>query len=317
MLTIEKIQPTLFDNLYEAFLSDDDPLSNEQDWRNVFDYQFDNKQGHCGYAMLEDGKVVGMLGMVFSERHIQGELKKFCNLHTWWVREDFRGRSLLLFRPVLRLDDYNVTHFTPCDRVRAISRRLGFKDLSSQLKILLPSGAGSFERSDESVLIYDQQIIETDLGDCDRKIFLDHRPYDVGHLMIRQGGDCCYLLYTHVVRHRLSYCHIHYISKPRIFLEKERLIRSSLVKRHRARFVAIDARLVHDVKIPFSFDFWAPANALYRPRNIEAEHVDNLYSDVVFLKLSTLPNLSHEFAQILRRCTDFRLWGSTTPGLSS
>ena len=308
MITLVKIESSLFPNLYESFLIDDDPLSDEQDWRNVFDYQFDNEQGHCGYAMLEDGKVIGMLGMVFSERYIDGTIKKFCNLHTWWVREDRRGRSLSLLRPVLRLDGYTITHFTPCDTVRAVTRQLGFKALNSQLKILLPFGAGNKRGSHESSVTYDEQAIEASLGEHDRKIMLDHRPYGVGHLLIRDGDESCYLLYTHVVRHRLPYCHIHYISDKTVFSKNERMIRASLLRTHAARFVAVDARLVQDIRFPLSFNFWAPAHALYKSSDVTPDQIDNLYSDVVFLKLTVLPNMSHEIGQISRRCLDALSW---------
>jgi hypothetical protein len=55
------------------------------------------------------------------------------------------------------------------------------------------------------------------------------------------------------------------------------------------------------VKFHCSFDFWAPAHALYKSEEVKPEQIDNLYSDVVFLKLSVLPDMSHELAQLARR----------------
>ena len=66
MVTLTRIDSSIFGKLYDAFLHDDDPYSSEQDWRNVFDYQWHTDEGHCGYAMMDDGVVVGMMGMVFS-----------------------------------------------------------------------------------------------------------------------------------------------------------------------------------------------------------------------------------------------------------
>lgn len=193
MVTLEKIQSSLFTNLHESFLREDDPLSNEQDWRNVFDYQWDTEFDHCGYALLDEGKVVGMIGMVFSDRLIAGVHRKFCNLHTWWVREDHRGRSLGLLRPVLKLNDYTITHFTPDREVRAITKRLGFSDLNSQLKILLPIGKDKRRLTDDQIL-YDEGVIESKLAARDKQILLDHRPYGLGHLLIDDAqitATCC------------------------------------------------------------------------------------------------------------------------------
>lgn len=290
MVNLEKIQSPLFPKLYDAFLADDDPLSGEQEWRDVFDYQFDSGEDYCGYAMLDNGRVVGMLGMVFSQRWIEGEIKRFCNLHTWWIREDYRGRSLLLLRPVLKLQGYTITHFTPCDRIRAITKeRLGFQDLNSQLRILLPLG-DRFAATKE--ILFDESVIAERLAAHERRILQDHRPYRVGHLLLEAGGDYCYVLYTHVVRHRLPYCHIHYISNKTTFAKREPLVRSALLHRHSARFVALDERLMDDLDVRRSFKFWAPAHAVFKSSDVRPDQIDNLYSDVVFLKLTTLPDIT-------------------------
>ena len=302
MVCLEKIDSSLFPNLYESFLVDDDPLSDEQVWRNVFDYRWEHEEGHCGYALLDQGQVVGMIGMVFSEREIDGKPKKFCNLHTWWVREDHRGRSLSLLRPILRMPEYTITHFTPCDKVRALSKRLGFKTLDAQLKILLPIDVFRSARSaDADALLFDEQAIEERLTEPDQRILHDHRPYGCGHLLVTDGSEDCYVVYTHVERHRLPYCHLHYISNMDVFARQQRLIRSAIIRRHRVKFAAIDARLVRDVKLPRSFDFWAPAHALYKSTDVRPEQIDNLYSDVVFLKLTVLPDISHELTTRVRR----------------
>ncbi len=154
---------------------------------------------------------------------------------------------------------------------------------------------------DESALTYDDQVIEERLALYDKKILSDHRPYGCGHLLVSDGREHCYLLYTHVVRHRLPYCHIHYVSNRDLFARKERVIRSSLLRNHKARFVALDSRLVQGRKFRFSFDFWAPAHAVYKSVDIKPEQIDNLYSDVVFLKLTVLPDMTHELGQLARR----------------
>ncbi len=305
MVTLERIESSLFTKLYESFLIDDDPLSDEQDWRNVFDYRWDTEEGHCGYALLDDGQVVGMMGMVFSERYIDGAIKKFCNLHTWWVREDYRGRSLLLLRPILNLDGYTITHFTPCDTVRAVTKRLGFKRLSTQLRVLLPQFLT--RTSEEATLTYDEQTIEPKLIEYDKTIFLNHQPYGCGHLLVNHGDEYCYVLYTFVVRHWLPYCHIHYISNRAIFEKTQPVIRSSLIRKHNAKFVGLDARRVSDMSFPSSFKFWAPGDGLYKSADMKPEQIDNLYSDVVMLKLSVLPSARSQLARFAGRLSSARL----------
>lgn len=302
MVTLAKIQSSLFPKLYDALLADDDPLSNEQDWRNIFDYQLEQEEDYCGYALLDGSNVVGMIGMIFTRREIDGAQRKFCNLHTWWTREDHRGRSLALLRPVLKMDDYTFTYFTPCDRGRAVCKRLGFQDLSTQLRILLPQRKpAAVENAPVNSLQKVTPALARTLSPREYRIWKDHQPYHCGHLMIGNGDDSCYLLYTHVVRHRLAYCHIHYVSNHALFIARERDIRAWLLRNHRSHFVAVDTRLTKNLRLGHSFNFWSPAQGLYKSSQLQPEQIDNLYSDVVFLRLTVLPDISHEIGALAKR----------------
>jgi hypothetical protein len=79
------------------------------------------------------------------------------------------------------------------------------------------------------------------------------------------------------------------------------VIRSSLLRRHRVKFLALDDRLVQDMTFPASFKFWAPAHGLYKSSDVTPDQIDNLYSDIVFLRLTALPDMSHEVRQIAQR----------------
>ncbi|MBO6538683.1 MAG: hypothetical protein JJ969_04715 [Rhizobiaceae bacterium] len=295
MVELVQFRPDLFPKLYDAFLHDDDPLSDEQDWRNVFNYSWPKQEDYAGYALLDDGKAVGMMAMAFSTRWIGGREQKFCNLHTWWVHEAHRGRSIVMMRPLLGLKDYTITHFTPCDRVRALTKRLGFESLDLQMKVLPPVLGSRQGKTGNTQIQFDGDIEASSLGSVDRKIMDDHLPYRVGNLLLQAGSESCYVLYTHVQRYRVPYCHIHYFGNREVFARHEALIRSAILKRHRVSFAVVDSRLVRDIDLRFGFDFWTPANAVYRPANgVTPDQVDNLYSDVVMLRLAVMPHITHE-----------------------
>lgn len=303
MPELVKIRPELFPSLYDAFLRDDDPLSDEQDWRNVFNYQWERDEDHTGYALMENDRVIGMMAMAFSTRLIDGRSRKFCNLHTWWVHQEHRGRSLVMLKPLLAMKDYTITHFTPCDRIRALTKRLGFVDLDLQMKLLLPLGPfRSALQADNAVLRFDGDIDSALLSEHDRRIYRDHLPYRVGNLTVSDGDGSLYVLYTCVERYRVRYCHVHYFSHKHLYARHEHAIRNRLMRRHGVRFVVVDSRLVKDLHFQRGFDFWAPAHAVYRPSgDVPPEHVDNLYSDVVMLRLANLPSVKHELKEIVRR----------------
>lgn len=299
MVRLEKITSSLFPRLYSAFLIDDDPLSGEPDWRSVFDYRWHTPEGHCGYAMLDGDQVVGMMGMVFSTRIINEAYHQFCNIHTWWVHEAYRGHSLMMLRPVRELDSrYTVTHFTPCDTIRALYGRLGFSSLSSQLRIMLPYAAQSGHQ--ELELVREPSVLSQDLNERDYRIHHDHLPYPCSGVLFRDSEDDCYVLYNHVMRHRLPYIHVQYVGNRNMFAAKEIQIRAALLSEEPgAKFVAMDERLTGELEPKRSFRFWAPANALFKSNELSPHQIDNLYSDVVFLGLTTLPHMTFEIKKYL------------------
>jgi hypothetical protein len=300
MPELVKIQSECFPKLYDAFLYDDDPLSDKQDWRHVFDYQWEKDEDHTGYMLLENDQVIGMMAMAFSKRWIDGQKQKFCNLHTWWVHPDYRSRSVSMLRPLLNLDDYTVTYFTPCDRVRALTERLGFGELNSQLKVLLPPRIFSRKSTDYENFTYDSDLIAEKISNDERRILRDHQPYRVGNFLLIDGDEYCYVLYTHVVRYGFHYCHIHYVSNKLMFVARDNDIRASLMKQHKVRFVLVDCRLFPGKTFRRSFNFWAPAHAMFKSANgVTADQVDNLYSDVVMLRLTVLPHISHEIKELV------------------
>ena len=114
----------MFDAIYSSFLDDGDRFLTKDDWRHLFSPS-KATDGCCGYALLDKDRIVGILGMLFSYRTVRGVERRFCNLHSWYVLPAYRGKSLTLMRPALRLRDCTLTDLTPTDAVCEINQRLG------------------------------------------------------------------------------------------------------------------------------------------------------------------------------------------------
>jgi hypothetical protein len=304
MTTLEKITPDMFPQIYQNFFIEDDPESSQKDWERLFNYNYIKEEDHTGYVLVDNSVIVGVMGMIFSKRIIQGKEQKFCNLHNWHVKENYRGRSLLMMKPLLGLKDYTVTDFTPTDRVSAISEKLGFEELDSTLRIFLPvpqykrfDGQGSTQLPIQKKyqIISNLETIEGVLNGRELRIFHDHRDYESGHMLIRcreSQSEFCYILYSRVNRYIKPYCHIHYISNPDIFEKANRLIRYHLERLNDCSFSVIENRLVSNNSFSFSLKFPIRNRQNYRSSHLRPEHIDTLYSEVTFLKLCTFPDIS-------------------------
>lgn len=296
MVALQKITAAMFDDLYGSYLDDDDPHLRKDDWRALLVPPGDNDEPGTGYVLRDGDKIVGMLGMIFSERMIEGVSRKFCNLHSWFVDDAYRGYSLMLMRPALRLTDHTLTDFTPTDRVCTISTRLGFRSLDSRLKILLPSPWTKGHSDIE--LVDDTDQIAGRLSAADLRLMRDHTRDRFYHLLVEDGDDYCYLIFNRVDRHVMPYCHLHYIGNKSVFARHESAIRKQILRTGGGRYVAMNARLAGDMPLRSSLTVPVSTKQLYRSSDVPPEQVDTLYSEVSLLWLTTFPDASH----MLRRC---------------
>lgn len=307
MVALEKMVPSMFRDIYQTFLADDDPDSTEQDWRRLFFHDWPGQDDHFGYALVDGDSVVGVLGMVFSQRQLGGERVRFCNLHSWYVQEEHRGRSLTLMRPAIALSGHVLTDFSPTERVSAISQRLGFDSLDAKLKILLPARqrdrSGAIEVCDAS------EALEDILEPADLRLYRDHQHLNCFHLVATNNRQYCYVICSRVSRHWVPYCYLHYVSNREFFSSHNVCMRNELLRRTATRYVAIDARKLAKLRLPRSFTVPMQCRQLVRGTGIEPAQIDTLYSEVLALNLCTLPNVSgrlRQFAQRVGSAVSFR-----------
>ena len=299
MVALQKIDDSMFDDIYREFLADDDPELTRADWQRLFECRTETDQDCAGYALVDGSKIGGILGMLFSNRHVDGHERKFCSLHTWMVEPEYRGHSLLMMRPALRLSDHTINDFTPTAPVRKLSRRLGFKELDSTLRILLPCGGRDAERDDVEVL-WNNDAIQNRLTGDELKFFHDHQASHIGHLLCSAGTDHCYVIYSRVTRWWLPYCHAHYVSNLSVFEKHSIAIRAQILCKEKATFLAGNDRQIGNLHLPRSFRFKFTNGHLYRSTATAPREIDSLYSDVAHLNLTTMNALSDAIKEKLK-----------------
>jgi len=279
MPSLVKITAAMFPELHASLLRELVPSPTEAVWRTAFDGRWTDED-HFGHALSDGGRLVGMLGMLFSRRQWAGRTARFCNLHTWYVQPEYRGQSLLLMKPVLALRDHTVTDFTPSAAVAAISRRLGFSRLASQavvLPLLRPTAANRGETGAAWQVI---QPSATEMSPTDWQIYGDHQGLHCQHILLSHAHGYLYIVCPRIDRPLVPYCYVHYLSDRDRFVRHHATIRAELARRTACRLVVVDARLLAGRRTPFSFR-GAALEKLYRPAEVAPSEIDTLYSEVV------------------------------------
>lgn len=284
--SVERLYPDDFARVH-PLLARHDPSIVKEKWLTLFDYGFEREEEHCGLGLVDGGRVVGYLGLIFSQRRLEGKLERFCNTTSWVVDEDYRHQSLELMLPVLRLKEHTLTDFTPAPEVARWCVRWGFKELDTRARILWTRASGSAHA--EATIIERPEEIAERLSADELQIMKDHQPFSpCQHLLAEIDGDTCYVLFTRVPRSRgLSYSHVLYVSDTNAFARHSVQIRRAIAWRTRTRFVAIDERHVNGLKLPRSHTVTMSVPRYYRGTNLNPEQVDNLYSEMAMLGLSS------------------------------
>ena len=316
MVSVRPVTPSSFEQLY-PLLHWHDPALDKAMWQRIFDYSWTHDNPYCGYALFEDSKsgeseAVGFIGFIFSDRphphspnrSTTNRSTKICNLTTWVVKPQYRGHSLSLMMPVVRMKEHTVTDLSAGDDVIKLSKRLGFKILDDAVKILLPQGVSSSAIAGQptksaatSAIFMNEAIAPLLLPPTERTLFNDHRPYPNCHqLVLKVKDQICHVVYTLNRDTELSYAHIQYINNPALFEQHQMAIRQRIIRQSGLPLIAIDSRLVASLTLPFSYHLPLSSARIYRPSpsqpSLRPEQIDNLYSELALLDFSTADSLA-------------------------
>ena len=194
-------------------------------WARAVDVPWRLKSGgdppnHGFMLVTETGEVVGAYLAFYSERIIDGQVERFCNLGAWCVREEHRFHSLRLLKALLAQDGYHFTDLSPSGNVVPINSRLKFEflDTSTALVPNLPwPGLPGRVTSNPAV-------IERTLRGRDLEIYDDHRNCAAArHMVLRAGGEYCYVVFRKDRRKGLPlFASVLYVSDTVVFRKAAR-----------------------------------------------------------------------------------------------
>lgn len=281
MPTVETLTPALLDEVL-PLLRRLNPAMHAYRWRLAFDGRWHPDDGTSGCVLLEGGRPVGVMGMLFSERDIGGRRMPFCNLHSWYVEPEHRAHSLLLLRRALALRDCTLTDFSASPRVVEICRRLGFRGLDDAV-VAVPAvpwprpRAAAVEELDatRAAQVLDAQAL---------RLFHDHLGIDCVQLWLHDGNGGCLLTGSIQRLGRFTCLNLHHIGDRALFARHHAAFRAWM--RGRGLHAAIAcSRLLAGTRLPFSMKLRSNVK-LYRPAgDVPAEAVDALYTEMPLLKL--------------------------------
>jgi hypothetical protein len=284
MVTIKKVTEKDFEKLLPLLFELDSRKQTQDEWLNLFRAHWDDNENYFGYVMYDGKNAVGFLGLLFSERTLNNNLIKFCNVTSWVVKKKYRRQSLHLFYPVLELDNHTITVLTCNTGTHLIMKKLGFIDLEIGQRIIFPIPI-SLKFNSSTKIIFDLSEIEKKLKGEELKIFNDHRSLNCFHVMICGPEGECYLIGSRTIKKNIPLAHVHYISDHRFFSSHINSISGRICWRMKVLGILVDERQLHGETIFPSIYFNLPHPRVYKSDTLKSEEIDLLYSEYQILNL--------------------------------
>jgi len=281
-VSVVKARAGDFERVYPLFEDFGISRITKEDWRHLFARNWDSSEDYYGYVLDQGGDVKGFLGLIFSERIINGHREKFCNMTSWTVKQESRGHSLQLLLEALKLGNCTFTNFTPSVGVASILRKLGFTELEAGAQVLLPVPGFSLVRTSYSALL-DIDEIGKRLSETDRKIFTDHRGFNCRHLLISDGEEYCYLVLKNRSYKRLPFARVQYLSNPELFASSIDALRTNLCWRLKVAGLIVENRYVDGRTFSYSKAYPQQCPTFFKSVSVSARDIDTLYSEMILL----------------------------------
>jgi len=175
-------------------------------------------------------------------------------LHSWYVKDAYRKESLKLLLPALSMRKVTLLNYTPTQDVYEISKKFGFTDMETRLRLIYPlfNPLNVRWRYRLETNLFD---IQGRLSEQDMVIFHDHADLKCRHMMIidEASGKTCYMIVKRMRRRWFEpFVRLLYVSDPELCVKSIDSWRLKLCLILRAQCLAIDAAFAGERKIAFS-----------------------------------------------------------------
>ncbi len=283
-LSIKKTYPNDFDKIYPLLLDFHSPYTRD-DWKEIFEYQWDGCEDYIGFHLEHDDYVVGFMGLVFSRRFINGVKYNFCNITSLIVKPDYRVSTIFFIRKLMELRDYIFTGFSPIEASWQLFKKIGFVPFENRRKII-PVFNFIFSSVKEMNFCEMPEILER-VDPENRRILNDHNHKKCSSILFELNEKSCVLIYKLETQKHLGITVnkilVIYVSNLNFFNNHlNAVLKVFLKKFYFFSALYIDSRFVINSARHFSI-----TKEVFPPRictgSLDGIHIDGLYSEVILL----------------------------------
>jgi RimJ/RimL family protein N-acetyltransferase len=251
-------------------------------WRRLFDYPWLADKPDCGVVVLEQGRVVGYLAVIYADRRLRGRTLRTANLSSWYLVRSLRGQGIGLAMLQLATRDPAVTYTTfssnpPALQVMAKAGLVLLDDSRFLWRRTGKAGAGV-----EILSGFDALLPE--VPDHERLILSDHRDLPVQpHLLRAAEGDCLIMLSIKQKGADVAYHEVLHLGRPRVFAWHAKAFANAVLAPG-AAVLAVDRRFLAGCEVSAESE-QITVPRYFKSPDLAGREVDFLYSEIPLLDL--------------------------------
>jgi hypothetical protein len=285
MADLLKVKESNFETVYPILSGLYSGKDSRDKWKRLFYRYWRSDEDYVGYMLVDEGKIVGFIGLLFSRRFIRGSEHKFCNVTSWIVDDGYRVEGIRLLIPVIKLTDYIVTNFTPSQRVCEILKGFGFKEAADTLKLIPFYLSASAIFSSKRCCVYSNGDVVTHLDGMNKSIYEDHAIFPSEHIYISSKLGDCYLVMTRAVKKRLPFLFVNYVSNKDVFAKViNDVIFQICIKMQVVGLISEEHSSARH-SINGAIYIKRPSPSMFKSDHINREDIDSLYSENFVLNI--------------------------------
>ena len=231
-------------------------------------------------VMLVDGDdVVGAYLAYYSDRVVDGQMRRMCNLGTWYVLPEYRRHSLRMAKAILAQEGFHFLDLSPTEPVAALNKRLGFEYLDDRAMVL-PALPWLWR---PEAISSDPFVIQQALSGDELKLYNDHRDAPAArHVALRDRDAVCYVVLRIVQRKKLPVAIVVHASRPETLRRMIHPFGGFALLRHHVVAVVVELRWLNG-KIPGGSIQRRLHPKMFRSPTLRPEDIDYFYSELLYL----------------------------------
>ena len=279
----------------------------------LFKKRWHNSEDYFGIVAFTNAKIVGFLGVFFSDRIIENRNEKVASLTSFFILPECRCQKLTykMVQYLKSIDDYIIYAITPIAGTFNVYLQNGFKAIDNKRFVYKKSILHSRKTENSVILTSNFESIERNLDNLNQQIFQDHKSFNCSHFYFEIDGKGLYIITkteTYNLGQLIGRKYFYYFSKLLSFLIKRNIASNlitmdeiyycsnpSLLNAHwtlflkkyfnftKKKFLSVSTHVSNSSKKQLKFKFSKNSQFYYSKNELAPKDLDFLYSEIFVL----------------------------------